>query len=145
MGNFINIGASGEQLPDDATDFVARIDKRSGLMRAINPFGDKRFTWQEAMDACKGLSVAGFTDWRAATVEELFLMADRSRFNPAVDPTEYPDIETDWYWSSTVDAESPEGCAWGVNFGHGRSYLYVQSYHGRVVAVRSVSSASPGQ
>lgn len=118
------------------------INPTTGLMRAINPFGDKRFTFAEAQKACAELRVGGFTDWRAPTLKELFAMTDQTRFKPAVNPDEYPDIASDWYWSSDVDPSSPSDSAFYVHFYNGAATLGLQYYQGRVLAVRSVVAAA---
>jgi hypothetical protein len=118
------------------------INPTTGLMRAINPFGDKRLTFAEAQKACADLRVGGFNDWRAPTLKELFAMADHTRFKPAVNPAEYPDIVSDWYWTSDVDPSSPSGFAFGVIFGLGTAYISNQNDRGRVLAVRSVGAAA---
>jgi len=120
------------------------INPTTGLMRALNPFGDKRFTFAEAQKACAELRIGGFTNWRAATLKELFAMTDHTRSKPAVNPYEYPDIASDWYWTSTVDSSSPSVDAFYVYFYYGTAYLDYQGYRGRVLAVRSVV-ASAGQ
>jgi hypothetical protein len=141
--HIVLIGADGAQLPAGSTEYVAIHNTKTGLMVAA-PFADKRFTHSEAMTALAGLSLASFSDWRGATAEEAFLMADRTRFDPAVDPEEYPFIESDWYWTSTVDPESPSDYAFYVLFGYGTALLGLQYLRGRVLAVRSVV-ASAGQ
>jgi hypothetical protein len=141
--HIVLIGADGAQLPAGSTEYVAIHNTKTGLMVAA-PFADKRFTHSEAMTALAGLSLASFSDWRGATAEEAFLMADRTRFDPAVDPEEYPFIESDWYWTSTIDPESPSDYAFNVYFYNGTALLGLQDYQGRVLAVRSVV-ASAGQ
>jgi len=71
-------------------------------------------------------------------------MTDHTRSKPAVNPYEYPDIASDWYWTSTVDSSSPSGFAFLVGFGGGTAGLRDQGDRGRVLAVRSVV-ASAGQ
>jgi len=90
------------------------------------------------------LRIGGFTNWRAATLKELFAMTDHTRSKPAVNPYEYPDIASDWYWTSTVDSSSPSDGAFGVHFNYGTADLDGQGSLGRVLAVRSVV-ASAGQ
>jgi hypothetical protein len=141
--HIVLIGADGAQLPAGSTEYVAIHNTKTGLMVAA-PFGEQRFTHAEALAAVKGLTLAGSAEWRAPTVEELFPMADRTRFEPAVDPEEYPFIESDWYWTSTVDPSSPSGYAFLVIFGYGSAGLDGQYGRGRVLAVRSVV-ASAGQ
>lgn len=87
--HILKIGADGAQLPADSTEYVAIHNTKTGLM-VCAPFADKRFEHPEALTAIAGLSVAGFNDWRPPTVEELFPMADRTRFDPAVDPRNTP-------------------------------------------------------
>jgi hypothetical protein len=118
------------------------INPTTGLMRAINPFGDKRFTFAEAQKACAELRIGGFSDWRAPTLKELFAMTDQTRFKPAVNPDEYPDIASDWYWTSTLDPSSPSVFAFLVDFYDGTAHLYLQHHRGRVLAVRSVVEAA---
>jgi hypothetical protein len=118
------------------------INPTTGLMRAINPFGDKRFTFAEAQKAPAELRTGGFTDWRAPTLKELFAMTDQTRYKPAVNTDEYPDIASDWYWSSDVDPSSPSVCAFVVFFGDGAPGLDDQGDRGRALAVRSVVAAA---
>jgi len=145
VSHFLKIGADGVQLASDATDHAAVIDTRTNLMWAANDVSDKRLDFAAAGKACGKLSLAGYSDWRLPTVEELFLLADRSKFNPAIDTDAFPSVKSDWYWSGTVDAESPSGCAWGVDFSYGNSNLDGQSSPARVRAVRSVLPAASGQ
>jgi hypothetical protein len=125
--------AAANEVPDGLL-----FDPDTGLYRANNPFGDKKFNWNEAKKACRDLKqIEGFTPFRAATLKELFAMVDITRHHPAVDPDKYPDIKSAWYWSSDYDAESPSDDAWGVGFVGGGALRYYQGYGGRVVPVCS--------
>lgn len=76
--------------------------------------------------------------WRAPTVEELFLVADRTRPEVGMDTNFFPDAEGyEVTWSADVDATSPSDGAWYVSLGDGGSDWYYQSYHYRVRAVRA--------
>ena len=133
---FTKIDAQGQPLAADAAGAVAVIDNTTGLMWDASE-GD-RMTWKDAGEHVKTLTLAGFTDWRLPTVEELFCLADRTKFNPAIDTAFFPKCEGGWYWSSTIDASSPGDCAWYVFFSYGYSLCYyLQSYGGLVRAVRS--------
>jgi hypothetical protein len=145
VSHFQKIGADGAQLPDSATDHVAVIDTRTNLMWAAHDGSKNALPFEKCAAACKKLNVAGFNDWRMPTVEELFLLADRSKHSPAIDTDAFPSCTGGWYWSSTVDASSPSVCAWSVYFDYGSAGCYLQYSNGRVRAVRSVSPASPGQ
>ena len=131
---FIKIGEDGSLLAPDAPEWVAVLDTKTNLMwdakaRAVEGF--------QAAQAVPGtLNVAGFTDWRMPTVEELFCLADRTRVRPAIDTDFFPDTPSDWFWSSTVDADAPSGCEWFVSFYNGGSDWDYQGSEGFVRAVR---------
>ena len=145
MSHFQKIGADGAQLPDNATDHAAVLDTRTNLMWAASDVTDKPLPFKKCGVACEKLTLAGFTDWRMPTVDELFALADRSRYNPAIDTAAFPSCTGGWYWSSTVDASSPSDFAWLVFFLNGLAGYLHQDGNGRVRAVRSVSSPASGQ
>jgi hypothetical protein len=138
MGNrFTKMSAAGELLADDAEAWGAVLDNTTNLIWDAGE-SSKSMTWKKALEYPKvGLAIGGFTDWRLPTVEELFCLADRTKFNPAIDTAFFPKCKGDWYWSSTVDASSPGDYAWGVYFDGGFAYCYRQGYEGLVRAVRA--------
>ena len=101
-----------------------------------------RLNFKDAEAYCKALTTAGHTDWRLPTVEELFLLADRSRFNPAIDTAAFPTCKSDWYWSSSPFASSPADYAWIVYFNGGHAHYSNRDLTAFVRAVRSVAPAS---
>ena len=133
---FTKIGTDGAELPEDATQWVAVRDSTSDLIWSVEEV-KKPLTWKKSIEWAKKLTVAGFTDWRLPTVEELFLLADRTRHSPAIDTTFFPDCKSDWYWTSTPAAFSPGVSAWLVAFGYGDSYWNGQRNDCHVRAVRS--------
>ena len=141
MSIFSKIAADGSTLPVDATEWVAVLDSTTGLLWSAGNLGDKELNWQDAAKACSEFALCGYSDWRMPTVEELFCLADRSRYNPAIDTDFFPSTKSDWYWSSTPGASSPSGFAWGVDFDYGLSGYGGQSYTALVRPVRSASSA----
>ncbi|MFC4526368.1 DUF1566 domain-containing protein [Dyella halodurans] len=140
MSRFTKIGADGAQLAAEATDHVAVLDTKLGLIWSADYVGE-RHTFADAQEACASLELAGFNDWRAPTVEELFLLADRTKFDPAIDTDAFPSAKNDWCWTSTLDASSPSDYAWYVYFGGGGAFCNGQNDLARVRACRSVSPA----
>jgi len=134
---FTKIGEDGALLPADAAEWVAVLDTKTNLMWDVKARHVKNYAG--ALKVPGKLTVAGFKDWRLPTVEELFLLADRTRVRPAIDTDFFLDTPSDWFWTSTLWASSPSVCAWLVSFGHGYSYWGSQDDEGFVRAVR------PGQ
>ena len=134
VARFIKIGEGGALLAADATEWEAVLDTRSNLMwsREVLP----RMSFKKALAAPAKLATAGFKDWRPPTVEELFCLADRTRYSPAIDTAFFPDTPSAWFWSSTVDASSSD-CAWIVGFDDGYSGWGHRGDGFRVRAVRS--------
>ena len=140
MNRFTKIGSKGQHLADDAKKWVAVLDNTTRLMWSADDVGGG-VKHAGAENAVASLSLAGFSDWRLPTVEELFPLAERSRCRPAIDTTFFPTCKSDWYWTSTPWAPSPAGYAWVVAFDHGDSYGHYRDYNARVRAVRSVAGA----
>jgi len=112
---FIKIGADGQQLPAEANDHVAVLLPAHGLMFTATSVVDSDVPQEDCEKACKDLTLAGFSDWDLPTIEELSLLVDRSRHDPAIDTDFFRDIQSDWYWSKTPAAWS-SASAWGVSF-----------------------------
>ena len=107
----------------------------------------KPATWKDAKELAAACRYGDHTDWRLPTVEEAFHIADRSRFDPALDPEHFQfliDAEIRWLWTSTEDASVPAAYAWYVLLSGGYCDLSGQRGRGLVVAVRG-PVASPGQ
>ena len=75
------------------------------------------------------------TGWRLPDVKELASLADRSRGNPAIDPTVFPGAVSSWYWSSSPFA-GISSSAWGVKFADGLVGYYSRIYQSYVRLVR---------
>ena len=121
--------------PDDLTAHEPARD----LHWTRDDVSSERLTYDEAEEAITKLNAdkfGGFDDWRLPTVEELFLLADRAKFSPAIDTDAFPTCKSEWYWTGTTDAEDPSEYAWVVDFGYGGSGLGNRHHHGRVRAVR---------
>ena len=135
MSRFTKVGADGAKLADDATEWVAVLDNTTSLIWTVKE--TKQMVWKKAQAAVAKLVIAGFTDWRLPTVEELFLLADRTKHSPAIDTAFFPDCKSEWYWTSTPAASSPGVYAWCVGFNSGLALWGDQGSGLRVRAVRA--------
>lgn len=136
---FIKIGSDGKPLPPDAKEWDVVADSRTGLMWAVEPIkvsNWKAATVKKTEAKVTELRLGGFDDWRIPSVEELFLLADRTRTSPAIDTDFFPDCPSDWFWTSTPWASAPAFYAWFVYFYDGYAGCSVRNYDGFVRAVR---------
>lgn len=111
---FIKISATGEELPDDATEWSAVKDAKRKLMWSVAEMDV--MTHPEALQAVAALTTSGFTDWRLPSIEQLFLLANRKRHSPAIDTAYFPHCRSEWYWAATRHVQNPASHAWMVNF-----------------------------
>jgi len=80
------------------------LDVKSGLMWQDNTDtsdSSKKINWMNAINYCEDLSLGGYDDWRLPNYEELYQLADRSRYQPAISPV-FMNISSSYYWSSTT-------------------------------------------
>ena len=103
---------------DNDKNVVVCSEKKLGRLMWQDEKQSFEGTWDEAQEYCKLVNLAGYKDWRLPTRAELLSIADKSRYNPALNTAfKYiADTKYLWYWSSTkiaVDSSSP---AWIVVF-----------------------------
>ncbi|GAB3755023.1 Lcl C-terminal domain-containing protein [Lysobacter olei] len=117
-------------------------DTALNLMWSKATLTEEEVNHEQAGKVCAELALAGHSDWRLPTIEELFALADHTKYDPAIGTEVFPDTKSDWYWSSTIHA-SASSCAWFVYFGYG---LADSSHRGYLSAfVRAVRSLPAGQ
>ncbi len=84
-----------------------------------------KYTWAEAVVTVEELNekkLAGRTDWRLPTVDELASVVELRCFKPAIDLKAFPYSPESGFWTDTaVDGVQPR--AWVVHFLHGRPYV----------------------
>jgi hypothetical protein len=137
---YTKIAADGSDLPADAEGHqVVRVE-RDILARPLfvtAAIATESMTWQEAKAWAEGLTINGWS-WRLPTVEEAFMIPDRSRAEePALDPAFFPGNDGRWIWTATEDAQPPAGYAWAVDLVVGNSYRLHQGYRLHALAVRA--------
>ena len=111
------------------------IDPSTGLMWAGKDNNGKDVSWQKAMKYCRDLRLAGYSDWRLATIDELQGIYDESAEAPGL-AGKHNDVATTWHvkgnlfltglqWSSTRENDDrghPSGYAWRFDFNNGRRF-----------------------
>ena len=133
----IKLAADGQELPADATDWVAVKLPEHGLIFTATQINEEE-TDQESLQAkAVALDLLGAPDWDLPTIDELQLLIDRDRYDPAIDTAFFRDIQSDWYWSKTPAAWS-SASAWVVNFYYGYVDDDHRNYSGFALAVRRV-------
>ena len=119
----IKIGANGEQLLADATQWDAVLLPALGLMFAAKTLSEDEQDFEDTEAAIKALDTAGFSDWRLPERFELEAILDLTRYSPAINTDFFPDTQSDWYWTKTPCAwnnqDGPSGSVWFVYFDGG--------------------------
>ncbi len=108
-------------------------DTCTGLM--WQKYAGGSMTWKDSLSFCESLTLAGYSDWRLPTREELRSLVDYQKYNPAIDTSAFPDIFSSNYWSSTTYIDNTND-AWDVYFAYGDSYNYSKGSSRYVRAVR---------
>lgn len=97
--------------------------------------------WHEALDHVRclnGNNYLGYNNWRLPNKKELLSLIDRSRWNPALIPSNpFTDVQLNGYWSSTTSA-ADTGLASIVNMSNGEAFNTFKSYVESVWPVRTV-------
>jgi hypothetical protein len=126
---FVNLDANAKPTTGD---HVAVYDRTTRLVwsRGVLP---GEHTHAEAMKAAAAFTLFG-KPCRAPTVVERQSIIDYAKHSPALDTAHFKK-ESGYEWTSTLDASSPSGFAWGVDLGDGYCYRDVQGlrYHVRAV------------
>jgi hypothetical protein len=118
----------------DVADKIV-VDPSTGL--EWSPTLGAAVNWATAGKVASACRLGGHDDWRLPTRKELLTLVDDTKFRPAANTDLFPDMKSDWYWTSTVAASSPSGFAWFVLFYYGGSDYGNQLTKAFVRAVRS--------
>jgi hypothetical protein len=82
------------------------VDKVTGLMWQ-QPVSSQGYTLSSGLSYCRGLSLAGYSDWRLPTVIELYSLVDfavvEAQGLAIIDPVAFPNTPLSYgaYWTST--------------------------------------------
>lgn len=132
------------------------VDPSTGLMWAAKDNGQD-INWKKAVKYCRDLRLAGYSDWRLASVDELQGIYDGSGFT-APHPKGWVPVLAgrakggllltgNHEWSSTKgedDRGHSNGYAWYFDFPHGKKDWDPYGYHGgkRALCVRRSGSTT---
>jgi hypothetical protein len=127
---FVVCGLAGGQAPAEYW-----VDPDTGLMWAGRDNG-KDVSWRAAMNYCRDLRLAGYSDWRLATIDELQGIFDGSATSPGINPKSHWHPAEAWNyrvkgklflsgdpWSSSQrsdDRGKPSGYVWFFDYVNGR-------------------------
>ena len=105
---------------DNDKNVVVCSEKKLGRLMWQDEKQNFEGTWEQAQEYCKLVNLAGYKDWRLPTRMELLSIADKRRYDPALNTAFKYIIESNypWYWSQTKSADG-SSVAWFVNFGLG--------------------------
>jgi len=99
------------------------IDSDTGLMwQDDQGVLDIRMSWYGAKTYCSLLRLAGHSDWRLPTYEELLTIVDYGRAEPAIKKN-FINSALGGYWTATRDASTPAK-AWYVLFDSGETFSF---------------------
>jgi len=62
-------------------------------------------TYENAVTYCNNLTLAGFTDWRLPTAEELFSINNFGHINPALNTVYFVQSQAEYWWTSEAEAD----------------------------------------
>jgi len=108
-------------------------DTDTGLMWQKNTTLDKN--WENALDTCHKLELAGYTDWRLPGKEVLRSIVDYSQYAASLNKQFFPQSVSTAYWTSTTDQQQPDH-AWCIHFQYGNDLSRSKNYLYAVRAVR---------
>ena len=118
---------------DNDKNVVICSDKKLGKLVWQDEAQTFTGTLEQAIEYCKLVNLAGHKDWRLPTVYELTAIADKSKFNPAINYS-FDYVLDSGYWTLTKSASDPSK-GWVVYFMVG---LYGLSFVSDINSVRCV-------
>lgn len=89
--------------------------------------------WEQALAWCQQATTAGYSDWRLPNKRELEHLADKSRYDPAIDPA-FTEPGNKYWCGTTYARYSNDACY--VNIGSGYSGFYGKNGTNHVRCVR---------
>ena len=169
--SYTKLDASGDDLPDEATEWTMVRDNVTGLIWEVKTDDggihdkDDKYTWcdsnpdtngggvgscgsgtdtEDFINALNSENYGGSSDWRLPTREELRTIVDYGHYNPTIDIAYFPNMLSIYSWSSTSLANLTN-YGWYVYFLHGNDGNHHKPaiYHARAVRGGQAASVDP--
>jgi hypothetical protein len=119
IGSFESSVISGDRIIKDTTTGLVWQGCPAGQSGSDCSTGSTtRYNWRDALNYCDNLTWADYSDWRLPNVNELVLIVDFTKHDPAIDSTAFPATAGDRFWSSS-SVFSYTDYAWYVGFDWG--------------------------
>jgi len=132
-------GVTPDFMRNPTTEIV--LDTLNGLMWQDNLGASASIvSWSSAVSICEDLSLAGNTDWRLPTIDEIETLIHYGASSPSINST-FQNITSQTYWTSTTYIGSTD-YAGTVDFNEGVAGLTNKNNFGFVRCVRG-GTASP--
>ena len=90
-----------------------------------NPY---TMNWYDAINNCENLEFAGYSDWRLPNIKELESIIHYGRCYPAIDTNYFYNVQSGYYWSSTL-CEWYDWYVWVSYFWDGYRSSYPRDYY----------------
>ena len=117
---------SGDEMPKGVftsqtiSGKVVVTDSTTGLMWQKEYVSGK--TWQQALKYCEDSTYAGYSDWRMPNKNELASLLNLDKSESPL--SNFPDMPSKYFWSSSTRVGSTTSNAWNVIFNDGRVSNY---------------------
>lgn len=116
-----------------STEIQGTVQEGNLMWQDDNDAATVQNNWQGAIDYCQNLNLAGHSDWRLPSFDELRTIVDKNN-HPAI-KSEFKNTASDVYWSSTPVAGNSY-YAWGIYFDGGYESSYDKDANVYVRCVR---------
>lgn len=127
-------------------------DTQTGLIWQQDGSLSGKINWKDARLFSSSLRLAGFSDWRLPTIEEMKTLISGHLYNDITRGAERPyamlnrvgfkNVQDDWYWSAS-NFDINDGNSWLMHLYFGYLYVFnkIYTYHCYVLSVRSSASS----
>ena len=111
-------GIAGQYLVTDSVTGLMWQGCAAGRTGSTCPGPASTFTWQEALDYCRDLTWADFTDWYLPNLDELRSIVDENRSSAIIDATAFGGIAGLYFFWSSTSRDGDASRALHVDFNH---------------------------